>query len=251
MNTLRQITFLYILTSLLLSVGCTPQLMFQEKEHTDIDFDQAIPKATYEPLLKAGDKVTLSIWGHEELGVGSTFSAFNSSLESGKYLEIDPQGTLVLPLIGAQKIAGLSVREANLLLTAQLKQYIKEPIIQIRIMSHQATVIGEVQTPGNYSLKRINYKLLEGVEDAGGLSDYADKSKLTIIRTEDGKQQKLVFDLTDRETSYLQDIVLHDRDVIYVPERRAKEADKVTGRLVPIAGLIGSAVVLISVLQKN
>ena len=40
------------------------------------------------------------VWGHDELGVGSSFSVYSSTLEQGKFISIDKSGEITLPLIG-------------------------------------------------------------------------------------------------------------------------------------------------------
>lgn len=234
----------------LLGTSCTPQLMFQQKEGATIDAPVPLPPAKKDHILKAGDKITLSVWGHEELGVGSTFSVYNSTVESGKYIILDEKGEIDLPLIGKIKLQGLNIREANLLLEGRYGKFIHDPIIRLRVLSRQVTILGEVNAPGNYELSAIDNNLMEMVGEAAGFTDYADLRNVTIVRRKGNEQEKLHFDLTDEETLFMVDLTLRDRDLIYVPERRGKEADKVTGRLVPIAGLIGSAVVLISVLRR-
>jgi polysaccharide export outer membrane protein len=251
MNKMKLISLGSLLLLLLLS-SCTPQWMFQEKELMDA---QELPKALSElpeQSLKAGDKITLSVWGHDELGVGSTYSVYSSTEASGKYLIIDKLGEISLPLLGKQKVGGLTVREANLMLEGRYAQFLKDPIIQLRVLSHRVTVLGEVNKAGNYELDRAGLGLLEVVGEAGGFSQYADLRKVSIFRQdEQGKKQELKVDLTDKMSLYRPELVLQDKDLIYVPERRAKQFDRVSSRLVPVVGLIGSGILLVSIFKGN
>jgi polysaccharide export outer membrane protein len=174
----------------------------------------------------------------------------NSTLESGKYIILNEKGEIDLPLIGKIKLQGLNIREANLLLEGRYNKFLHDPIIRLRVLSRKVTILGEVNAPGNYELDAVDKNLMEIVGEAAGFTDYADLSKVTIVRRKGNEQEKLHFDLTDEETLFMVDLTLRDRDLIYVPERRGKEADKVAGRLVPIAGLVGSAALLISVLRR-
>jgi polysaccharide export outer membrane protein len=250
MNKANAILTLLLPLLCLLGTSCTPQLLFQQKEGTSIDAPVPLPSAQKEHILSVGDKITLSVWGHEELGVGSTFSVYNSTLESGKYIILNEKGEIDLPLIGKIKLQGLNIREANLLLEGRYNKFLHDPIIRLRVLSRKVTILGEVNAPGNYELDAVDKNLMEIVGEAAGFTDYADLSKVTIVRRKGNEQEKLHFDLTDEETLFMVDLTLRDRDLIYVPERRGKEADKVAGRLVPIAGLVGSAALLISVLRR-
>ena len=237
--------------ALLLFPSCTPQWMFQEKELA-APYTKAIPSdTTFEHILQPDDKITISVWGHEDLEVGSIFDVYSSTEASGKYLLIDLKGEVTLPLVNTVKLSGLTVREANLLLEGRYAQFLNDPIIHFRVLSHQVTILGEVRAAGNFPIEKERMTLLEAIGEAGGFSDFADLSRVTIIRSAHlAPKAELVFDFTDKETLYTSDMVLRDKDIIYVPERRAKEFAKKSASLVPVVGLMGSAALLISLLAK-
>lgn len=231
--------------------ACTPQWLFQPKE-LGYTGPETILVEPYEHILQPSDKIILSVWGHDELGVGSAFSVFSSTLEQGKYIAIDARGEITLPLIGEVKISELSAREADLYLTSLFSKYLKDPIVYLRILSLEVTVIGEINTPANYQLDKEPFSLLELVGEAGGFTEYADPSKVRILRTHpDGSLEEMFFDLTDRDVLFLQDLSLRSRDVIYVPERRAKQFEQtVSGKIVPIVGAIGSIALILSIINS-
>ncbi len=232
--------------------ACTPQWMFQEKElpYTGPSMVKIEP---FEHVLQPDDKIIISIWGHDELGVGSTFSVYSSTLEQGKYLSIDARGEVTLPLIGEVKIANLTSREANLYLTKLLSKYIKDPIVYLRILSLSVTVLGEVATPGTYLVDEERKTLLEIIGDAGGFTNYADIAAVRILRTHpDQSLEELNFDLTDKDVLFLQDLGLRSNDVVYVPERRSKQFEQtVSGKLVPVVGALGSLALILSIINAN
>lgn len=232
--------------------GCTPQWMFQHREGFDPSKHQAPLAEAYEHVLEPDDKITVSVWGHDELGVGSSFSVYDANLESGHFLTIDLRGEITLPLIGRVKIAGLTCRESDLYLGQLYTQYVKNPIVRLRVLNHTVTVLGEVKSPGNYPIERQRQTLIETLGDAGGFTDYADKGELLILRPDSlGRYSEIRVDLTDAYTLYAQDLSLRPRDVIYVPERRSKQFDKFNSSLAPFAGFAGTAILLITILRQN
>lgn len=70
--------------------------------------------------------------------------------EQVNYL-VDKEGEIDFPVIGKVKIEGLSPSETRLLLREKLKDYLKDPIINIRIRNFTVTVLGAVNRPGNLS----------------------------------------------------------------------------------------------------
>ncbi|MEM6262693.1 MAG: polysaccharide biosynthesis/export family protein [Bacteroidota bacterium] len=234
--------------------ACTPQWLFQHKEGENLQALQlrTFPVQINEHLIQPDDRVTLSVWGNDELGIGSTFSVYSSNEEFGKYLVIDQNGEVSIPMLGTVKLAGLSAREANLYLTQLYSKYIRDPIVYTRVLNHQVTIMGEVRNPGNYELDRQRKSLLEVIGEANGFTDFADKTRLTIIRqTADSTLNEIPVDLTDVETLYDKKLILQKNDVIYVPERRAKFLGSIGVPVVSIAGgIITSVAFLLTIINR-
>ena len=241
-----------ILFVCLMQTACTPQWLFQHKEY-DVAVSPKIKEIPYEHILQPDDKIILSIWGHDDLGVGSSFSVYSSTLDQGKYISIDNQGEITLPLIGKVELAGLTAREADLYIARLYSKYLKNPIVYLRALNNTITLLGEVSTPGNYVLDKQRKSLLEVVGDAGGFTKYADKSQIKILRRHPNADiEEIIIDLTEIETLYTTDISLRSRDVIYIPERRAKQFESVvSGKIAPVVGVIGSVAILLSLIQSN
>ncbi|RMG59349.1 MAG: polysaccharide export protein [Bacteroidetes bacterium] len=246
----RPLPGLLLLSLLLWFSACTPAWLFQEKEgmgQPNPDLDLPL----YEPVLRPHDKVTLSIWGHEDLGVGSTFAGYSSNESYGKYLTLSAEGSLSLPLIGTVELAGLTQKAAQDSLAAAFGTYLREPIVYLRVLSWRITLMGEVGTPGNYSLDETRHDLISALGLAGGLTTYADQSRIQVLRRDArGESRALYFDLRERETLDTRDLRLYPDDIIYVPERRAKQFDRFSASLVPVVGLIGSAALLVSIFRR-
>lgn len=249
----RRISILFAGLFLALSQNaCTPQWLFQQKTGVDLQ-KQVMASEDHEHIIQMDDKITISVWGHDELGVGSSFSVYSSTLEQGKFISIDKSGEITLPLIGKVKLEGLTAREADLYIRQLYSKYVKNPIVYLRVLSHSVTVLGEVNAPGNYLIDKQQKSLLELIGDAGGFSKYANKQRIKILRKDpEGRLEEIKVDLTEIETLYTQDLALRSRDIIYVPERRSKEIESVvTGKVVPIVGILGSLALVYSLTKNN
>lgn len=236
----------------LLGSACTPRWLFQ---HKDQPYDEAhwpALEAAYEQIIQADDKITISIWGHDELGVGSSFSVYSSTLEQGKFIAVDHLGEISLPLVGKVKIVGLTAREADLYLQALFAKYVRNPIVYLRVLSHTVSIMGEVNSPGNYSVDRQRKTLIEVISDAGGLTAFADAGNIKLIRNHGlGEVEEIEIDLTDMETLQKSSLILHNRDIIYIPELRSKRFQQVvSGLIVPITGIFASAALALSLINR-
>jgi polysaccharide biosynthesis/export protein len=92
---------------------------------------------------------------------------------------------------------------------------------------------GEVNHPGIYPLGGAmsvgqisavqgegivkNMTLLEALSQAGGITAIAARSKMHILRTEDGKRVDIVVDQVKLSKGEVADPILHPNDIIYLP----------------------------------
>ena len=89
-------------------------------------------------------------------------------------VRVDSNGMVSLPLIGDLKLAGMTVRDAQLLIARELveRQLVKKPEVSLFVeefATQGITVYGEVTTPGIYSLMGP-HKLYDAISAAGGLT---------------------------------------------------------------------------------
>jgi polysaccharide biosynthesis/export protein len=89
-------------------------------------------------------------------------------------VRVDPGGGVSLPLIGDLKLAGMTVRSAQLLIANELieRRLVQKPQVSIFVeefATQGITVYGEVGTPGIYSLMGP-HRLYDAISVAGGLT---------------------------------------------------------------------------------
>ena len=97
---------------------------------------------------------------------------------------------IVLPLVGEVNITNLTVPEATDLIANKLKEYIRYPIITVKVKEYKSkwvNIVGEVKTPGKYYLTGTSY-LLDLISEAGGFTERA-ASEVIIIRSKPGLQE--------------------------------------------------------------
>lgn len=146
--------------------------------------------------LDAGDKVRVTVYGHEDL--------------SGEF-EVDGTGGLALRLAGTVQAEGLTAAELEAAIVGKLKpDYLRDPRVSVEILGYRPVyVIGEVQSPGSYPYTS-GMTAINAVALAGGYTYRAQKSKVTIVRGTEQDQKTIKAD---------PDTPLLPGDVIEVPER--------------------------------
>lgn len=134
-----------------------------------------------DPILQPGDKITMSIWGHDDLSIGSVNSIYSSSEETGKWITLDKDGEANLPKIGRIKLSGYNLKEVNYILEQKYSSQLKDPIINVRVLNHYVTVLGEVNKPGKYQLDNEKITLVQIIGTAQGFNNYAN-SRVKLVR---------------------------------------------------------------------
>ena len=138
---------------------------------------------------------------------------------------IQPDGFITFPLIGEQKLGGLTVDEALSQLKAKAGERLNDPEITIDLKDFEKPyyiVGGEVANPGRFEI-RGRVTALRAIQMVGGFKMSSKASEVLLIRPVDGvdAETKLI-DLkkvVDRR-DLKEDIELQSGDLLVVPKTR-------------------------------
>lgn len=90
--------------------------------------------------------------------------------------EVSPQGTVALPLVGELEVGGRDIAATRKRIAGAYARYIRAPKVDVALKTAQAnrvSVIGEVNRPGMYPLRRSGQLLTELLSEAGGKNQNA------------------------------------------------------------------------------
>jgi polysaccharide biosynthesis/export protein len=107
-------------------------------------------------------------------------------------LPVRPDGKISLPLLNDVQASGLTPQQLAASLTEKLKKYIADPrvtIVVTTINSKRIYLMGEVLHSGATPLSP-NMTVLQALSSAG-LNQFANTKGIYVLRTVNGKQQKL------------------------------------------------------------
>lgn len=232
---------LFILGAILLCLltGCTQNLFRPASKTT---YQKLTVAPNYQYRIRKDDKFTLSVWDHEELSVGSIYSTTQAD---SKWVLVDAQGKVTLPRVGAFPVQGLTINEVETSLKEVLGKWIVNPQLTIKILNRQATVLGEVYTPGPVLLEKERNTLVEVLGRAGDFKDYADKMHVKVLRTSpEGAVNETEIDLTSIDRTELNSLEVLPGDVVYIPARRGKEFSLRAGSAVAVASGVSALLLL-------
>jgi polysaccharide export outer membrane protein len=170
-----------------------------------IGSDAVLQKGAYQ--IGPGDVLSVDVWKEPDA--------------STPPVTVRPDGKITLRMIGEIQVTGLTPSELESRLAAQYSQFIRAAQVSVvvrEVNSQKVYVIGEVNKEGPVRIQGP-ITVLQTLAEAGGLTDYAKRRKIYVLRNENGKQTKLPFDYDAvvRGDKVTENIPLIAGDTIVVP----------------------------------
>ena len=173
--------------------------------HTQVVAKPAVSTDLGPYKIGRDDVLEVLVWKQEQL--------------SGR-IRVASDGTIMLPLIGQVKAAGLTTTELQSDLTARLVNYVHAPKVTVRVFDPASRVfyaLGEVSKPGMYKLMSGEV-LSQALAAAGGPTEYANLRKIKIVRRSGGHEVEMTVNYGGVHSGDLRaDVPLERGDTITVP----------------------------------
>lgn len=182
---------------------------------------------------------------------GSAQSASSYSQRLMGYT-VDMEGNIDFPILGKLKVAGLTRNQLTELIKQSLIQenLIKDPIIIIDFMNFKISVLGEVRTPGAFTLDGDRITILEALGKAGDLTIYGSREDVLVRRERDGVIHTYRVDLRSESLFRSPVYYLQQNDVVYVTPNKTRSGqsrineNRSMGMWISLASLLTSMAVL-------
>ncbi len=129
---------------------------------------------------------------------------------------VDSKGEIDFPVLGKVKVGGLSRLEASDLLRRRLKQYIVDPGVNLTFSNFKVTVLGEVRSPGTYTMRQERVTVLEALGMAGDMTIKGQRHNVLLVREQNGEKQMQRLNLLTDSILNSPYYYLAQNDVIYV-----------------------------------
>jgi polysaccharide export outer membrane protein len=139
--------------------------------------DAANSQSGYEYVIGPQDVLHVSVWKETDLTAS---------------LPVRPDGKISLPLLDDVQAAGLTPKQLAASITDRLRKYVADPrvtVVVTEINSKRIYMVGEVLHAGATPMLP-NMTVLQALSSAG-LNQFANTKGIYVLRTENGKQQKM------------------------------------------------------------
>jgi polysaccharide export outer membrane protein len=162
-----------------------------------------------------------------------SISIFNVPEYSGEY-RVSVDGTLNLPIVGSVDVQGLTIPQANELISRRYTPILQRPIVTVSLAAPRpirVAIAGEVNRPGSYNLGGEGGTfppITQAIQQAGGITRSANVREVRLRRVFNGQPYVLNVNLWNlvEEGQIIQDVTLRDGDTIFIPavnENNAQE----------------------------
>ena len=156
-------------------------------------------------------------------GNNNTAAVSESNLQ---VLTIDERGCITLPIIGEVECAGMTRQELAKEIETRIiaGDYLSDPQVNVRFAELTISILGEVNRPGRYDIKKDQFTILEALALAGDLTIYGDRSQVAVIREKDGKSIVTKLDLRSSDIFSSPCYYLEQNDVVMVSPNKYRAA---------------------------
>src|SRR6476620_11404620 len=130
--------------------------------------------------INPGDDLEIMVWGDERLQ---------------RVVRVLPDGSFSFPLVGQVMAAGMLPTDLARIITTGLRPQYRDVVPQVTVSvknpgGYQFSVIGKVKSPGTFTPGRY-VNALEAIGIAGGPTEFAETSRIRIIRKVGGMVQTI------------------------------------------------------------
>lgn len=218
------------------------------------DFETIVDTDTFAPKFKVNDIVSVfvSTFDLEAVAPFNLMRGGNSNNPEFIDYLIDIDGNIDYPVLGKVKLQGLTVREAQELFKKKLEEgYLRDPIVNIRILNFRISVLGEVRRPGRYEVSGERITILEAISLAGDLNIKGHRKNILVIRDFNGTKTYTRVDLTNKELFNSPVYYLTQNDIVYVEPNNSAisgaSGDSRIGTIISISSfLITTALIFVT-----
>ena len=224
---LSEKSFLLFLIPLIFS--CTPKKDILYYQNIDAIAKEKLN--SYEIKIQPDDLLSINISAEDPTitapsnvvsGAGGTPTS-RSTITN--YL-VDADGYIDFPELGRLKLSGMTRSEVLALFKKKISQYIKNPIITIRLENFKVVVQGEVVAPGVFQVSSDRLTLIEALTMAGDLKLTSRRDNILVIRDIDGVKSHHRVDVTKADFINSPYYYMAQNDVVYVePKYRTISPD--------------------------
>lgn len=223
-------SIIFILTSIIFGSCVSSKKVVYLNNLNDTTKAYAIAQNNFQNPIQKNDLLSIAVGGSnpEDLVILNSGSGIISGSASGGaasksigYL-VESDGNIQFPFLGRIHAEGLSRHDLEDTLTNRLKDYTKNPVVNVKFLNYNFSVIGEVTRPGRFDMDNERVTILQALGMAGDLTVLGKRQNILVIREFNGQREFGRVDLLSKNIFESPYFYLKTNDVVYVEPVRSK-----------------------------
>ena len=188
---------------------------------------------------------------------GSEVMASNSYNQRLLGYVVDNEGYIDFPVLGKLHVAGMTRWQlAETIKDKLIKDgLLSDAVVTVEFMNFKVSVMGEVTSPGTYTIQGDKVTVLQALSLARDLTIFGKRDKVSVIREQDGERVIYEINLTDVDMFKSPAYYLQQNDIVYVEPNEIKARQSIIDykglRLTSILVSSGSLLVSVATLLVN
>ena len=218
-------------------VSCNPETYKKINYLQDIDGDTTMSmKVNKGIIIQPQDQLSIIVTSRDpkmavpfNLSVSTFYTGSELSSSGGASQRItgyivDNAGDINFPSLGPIHVSGLNRWELQELIKDKLADsgLLRDAVVTVEFLNFKISVLGEVTSPGTYTVTGDKITILQALALARDLTIYGQRDNVQVIREQNGQRQIFSLNLTNSDIFSSPGYYLQQNDVVYVTPSKVR-----------------------------
>ena len=218
-------------------VSCNPETYKKINYLQDIDGDTTMSmKVNKGIIIQPQDQLSIIVTSRDpkmavpfNLSVSTFYTGSELSSSGGASQRItgyivDNAGDINFPSLGQIHVSGLNRWELQELIKDKLADsgLLRDAVVTVEFLNFKISVLGEVTSPGTYTVTGDKITILQALALARDLTIYGQRDNVQVIREQNGQRQIFSLNLTSSDIFSSPGYYLQQNDVVYVTPSKVR-----------------------------
>lgn len=230
---MKKLLFFLLIISLVTSCKPKQNMIYMSNNN----FQQEVSQARYEGLrIQEGDMLEIIVTALDDLAVkpfnrttmqktGEEGNAGGNARLGDNQYQVTSDGYIPFPVLGNIYCKGMTKQQLKTELDTRLKQYLTDPVVTVRHINFNISILGDVGSPGQKTSSTERLNIFQALALAGDMRDSANRTNVKLIRysEESGKDITYTLDLSEASIVNSPYYYLQQNDILYVEPDKNKQ----------------------------
>ncbi|WP_245985500.1 polysaccharide biosynthesis/export family protein [Epilithonimonas hominis] len=230
---MKKLLFFLLIISLVTSCKPKQNMIYMSNNN----FQQEVSQARYEGLrIQEGDMLEIIVTALDDLAVkpfnrttmqktGEEGNAGGNARLGDNQYQVTSDGYIPFPVLGNVYCKGMTKQQLKTELDTRLKQYLTDPVVTVRHINFNISILGDVGSPGQKTSSTERLNIFQALALAGDMRDSANRTNVKLIRYSEESGKDITYNLDLSETSIVNSpyYYLQQNDILYVEPDKNKQ----------------------------